>query len=220
MQTLTELAIKYKTDKMGGHTYCPIYEQYFNHLRHKPIRLLEIGYGGWSKENGYNEPNLGGESACMFSAFFDHPDSEINVVDILPKNVKDKGYTFHQGSQTDISFMMQFPGMSIIVDDGSHRSADVINTFKFMFPTMNNHGIYVIEDTQTSYWKEMSPNQPTTMEYFKSLCDGLNYNEIPRKGYNPIYFDMNILSIHFYHNLIFVFKGDNTEPSNTIRNER
>lgn len=217
MDKLTELGLKYGTDKIAkGHTYLPIYFQYFAHLQHEQMRLLEIGYGGWSKENGYNEPDLGGESARMWAEFFDHPRADIHVIDILPKNVKDKGYTFHQGSQTDRKFMEQFHSMDCIIDDGSHVSLDMINTFNILFPLMNNGGIYVIEDTQTSYWREFSPGV-STMAYFKTLCDGLNHAEQP--GHKADHLDQHIFSIHFYHNLIFIFKGDNTEPSNTVRND-
>ena len=57
------------------------------------------------------------------------------------------------------------------------------------------------------------------MEFFKKLADGLNYNEISRKGYIPTYFDKHIFSIHFYHNLVIILKGDNTEPSNITHND-
>ena len=42
-------------------------------------------------------------------------------------------------------------------------------------------GIYVVEDTQTSYWREghvTERNNPnTTMGFFKSLVDGLNWED-------------------------------------------
>ena len=221
MDKLTELAILHGTDKYheGAHHYTPIYNQYFQFRRKDKLRILEIGYGGWSKENGYNEPDLGGESARMWRDYF--PNSDIHVIDILPKNVTDTGYTFHQGSQTDYMFMMGLGLFDIIIDDGSHKSFDILRTFSTMFPYLNKNGIYVIEDAQTSYWKEFNtPDGTTTMEYFKELTDGLNYNEIPNRTQEPSYTDQHILSIHFYHNLIFIFKGDNTEPSNIVRNDR
>ena len=211
MDELSRLAILHKTDKMGGHTYCPIYHAYFSHLRNEQFKLLEIGFGGWSKKNGYNEPTLGGESARLWCDYF--PNAEVTVVDIVPKIVFDEPFVFKQGDQSDKAFLTSLGSQRIIIDDGSHRSEDQITTFETLFPLMPDGGIYVIEDCQTSYWKELSPGR-TTMDYFKARTDRLNYKEI-RGGRKGDYFDEHIFSIHFYHNLIFIFKGDNTEPSNS-----
>lgn len=208
--SLTELGKMYGTDKIGSHTYLPIYEQYFDPIRDKKIRLLEIGYGG------YANPDAGGESARMFADYFS--EGEIVVTDIYPKNLKPNDrFIFKQGSQTDLLLMQGLGNFDIVIDDGSHNSSDVIISFCGLFPLLNDGGIYIVEDTQTSYWPECSPNMKS-MEYFKSLCDGLNYNEVRRQGYQPTYFDQNIFAIHFYHNLIIVLKGDNTEPSNVVHN--
>ena len=98
----------------------------------------------------------------------------------------------------------------------------MIETFKILFPKLNNGGIYVIEDTQTSYWKEFGgtskdlKNEKTMMNFFKHLTDGLNHQEFQIGNYEPGYFDKKIISIHFYHNLIFIYKGDNNELSNVL----
>lgn len=46
----------------------------------------------------------------------------------------------------------------------------------------------------------------------------MNYEEFLNPGYTPSYFDKNIVSLHFYHNLVIVYKGDNSEGSNFIEN--
>jgi hypothetical protein len=91
---------------------------------------------------------------------------------------------------------------------------------------MNQNGIYAIEDLQTSYWEAIdghpwdgsqdlaAPN--TSMNFLKRLSDGLNYQEFKQGDYTPSYFDQNIISIHFYHNLAFIYKGPNDEGSNII----
>ena len=38
--------------------------------------------------------------------------------------------------------------------------------------------------------------------------------------YKPSYFDRNILSMHFYHNMVFIMKGDNIEKCNYLINNR
>ena len=41
--------------------------------------------------------------------------------------------------------------LDIIIDDGSHINEHVIRTFQYLFPKLKPGGIYVVEDTQTSY---------------------------------------------------------------------
>lgn len=53
------------------------------------------------------------------------------------------------------------------------------------------------------------------MAFFKKLADGLNHVEYPIEGYEPDYFDQNIVEIAFFHNLIFIRKGNNDEKTNT-----
>lgn len=44
MQSLNSIGLKHGTDKASkGHGYLDFYEGFFQGLRHKPIRLLEIG---------------------------------------------------------------------------------------------------------------------------------------------------------------------------------
>ena len=54
----------------------------------------------------------------------------------------------------------------------------------------------------------------TSMAFFKSLTDGLNYAEYPIAQYEPSYFERNIVEIAFFHNMIFVRKGSNDEGTN------
>jgi hypothetical protein len=58
------------------------------------------------------------------------------------------------------------------------------------------------------------------MGYFKSLTDKLNKEEFILENYVQDYFDKKIISIHFYYNMIFIYKGDNNERSNTIVNNQ
>ena len=52
-----------------------------------------------------------------------------------------------------------------------------------------------------------------SLGFFKSLVDGLNYEEIARPDFTASYLDRHITSIHFYHNMIFIQKGLNKEGS-------
>lgn len=214
---LIKLATFYKTDKWNQHWYAQHYQKHFESLRKKRLNLLEIGIGG------YDNPNKGGESLRMWRAYF--PKSTIYGIDIHDKKAHDeKRIKTFQGSQVDLDFLQEvvqeIGQLDIIIDDGSHINEHVIKTFKTLFPLLDDNGIYVIEDTQTSYWKKFGGSRhdldsnETIMEFFKNLCDGLNYAEFSPPDYNPNYFEKHIISIQFYHNLIFIYKGKNNEGSN------
>jgi len=220
---LDNLAKIYKTDKWGDHYYTKHYETHFKKLRFKKIKLLEIGVGG------FEDPFSGGNSLRMWKRYF--PFGIIYSIDIYDKSSHEEDrIRIFKGSQTDEDFLMnvikETSEIDLIIDDGSHINEHVIATFKILFPFLKKGGIYVIEDTQTSYWPESGGRSEnldtshTTMNFFKRLADGLNYKELMIPDYIPTYFDKSITSIHFYHNLIFVYKGDNNEESNLLKNNQ
>jgi hypothetical protein len=216
-ESLTQLATRFGTDKWGSHYYTPHYERHFAPLRHLPISVLEIGIGG------FEDPAKGGESLRMWEAFF--PNARIYGIDLHDKRVQDGGRirTF-RGSQTDDAFLdsvkKEIGPLHVVIDDGSHVNAHVIHTFLRFFPLLERGGIYAIEDLQTAYWPEFGGSPPsdhnptTSINVLKDCIDRLNWAELTRFGYQPFWLDRQIVSLHFYHNLAFVHKGENDEPSN------
>jgi hypothetical protein len=222
---LRRLARLFGTDKEGLHFYCQHYQNHFQALRLKHINLLEIGIGG------YDDPKQGGPSLRMWKTYF--PNGRINGIDLLDKSsLEEARIRTFAGSQVDEAFLKRVVAEigtpDIIIDDGSHRSEHVIASFKILFPLLAPHGIYVVEDLQTSYWGPDSPatgdwggssdlNAPhTSMNFLKSLVDGLNYEEFTLEGYRPSNLDRQIVAMHFYHNLVFIQKGMNDEGSNIL----
>lgn len=217
---LQKLATIFRTDKWNAHWYIPHYERYFRGRQLRRLNILEIGVGG------YEDPNFGGHSLRMWKAYF--PKSRIYGIDCYDKRaLEEPRVRIFQGRQEDPAFLRQVAEaigrLDIVIDDGSHANAHVIAAFEILFPLMADDGLYVVEDTQTSYWPGFggssdSLNEPTTtMGYFKRLVDGLNHAELIKPGYQPSYFDQSIAAIHFYHNLVFILKGHNTEGSNWLR---
>ncbi len=212
---LRRLAVVNNSDKWGGHRYAQHYERHFAPLRRKRLKLLEIGIGG------YDDPEMGGGSLRMWRTYF--PRAQVYGLDICDKSAHDERRikTF-RGSQVDLEFLdsvlKQTGPLDIIIDDGSHLNEHVIQTFRHLFPRLASPGFYVIEDTQTSYWENWGGSSTerdgpgTSMGFIKGLIDGLNYIEFPQEGYEPTYYDRNIVAMHFYHNLVFIEKGDNNEP--------
>lgn len=214
---LTRLANLLHSDKGADHGYTEFYQRHFQHLRRKPVRLLEIGIGG------YKQAEIGGGSLRMWRAYFRR--GRITGLDIHDKSShRGRRIAVYQGDQSDPAVARKIIGeqgpFDIIVDDGSHRCEHIIASFELFFPSLKPGGIYAIEDTQTSYWRRYGGDarEPdridTTMGYFKSLVHGLNHAEISPEVRSPLQRDREIVSISFHHNLIFVEKGDNTLPSN------
>jgi demethylmacrocin O-methyltransferase len=214
-RNLTKLAIIYNTDKWGEHRYTPYYQTHFSSFRLKKISLLEIGVGG------YDRPDKGGNSLRMWKRYF--PFGKIYSIDIYDKSLQEENrIKIFQGSQIDHNFLDKVMDnidtpLDIIIDDGSHINEHVINTFEYLFPKLKLGGIYIIEDTQTSYRDEYlgdsnNLNNPNTiMNFFKRIPDCLNHSDFNIKDYTPNYLDKYISSIHFYHNLIFIYKGFNND---------
>lgn len=213
--TLTDLAVKYDSDKFGGHDYTRIFEEKFLPLKNNPISLLEIGI-------------FHGASLKMWEEYFKH--GHIYGLDIVDKSeFNTDRITTLLGSQNDVEFLNKVGNtihrpIDIIIDDGSHINSDVITSFKALFKYVSPlNGLYIIEDTQTSYWPEFGGKIPSTKEtilgFFTELAEDLNYSETPGAPYPYFPESTMIKSIEFSHNLIIITKAPNCYPSNIIYDE-
>jgi hypothetical protein len=217
---LPALATYFGTDKWGGHWYAQHYQRHFEAFRTKPIRLLEIGIGG------YDDPLKGGESLRMWKAYF--PRGLIFGLDVTDKRAHEESRIRTLiGSQDDEellkSISARYGPFDVIIDDGSHFNAHILKSFRVLFPLLSENGIYAVEDTQTAYWPQFGGAPatdhaaPTSMNVLKSLVDGLNHREFERRGeLSPSYLERHVVALHFYHNLVFVQKGVNDELSNIL----
>lgn len=213
---LNKLAVHFKTDKWGTHRYTQHYQRHLQHLKNESFNLLEIGIGGYSRSG------QGGASLRMWKHFF--PNAQIFGMDIHDKSFVDEDrITTFVGDQSDPASLNavadKIGELDVIIDDGSHRSPHVITTFETLFPRLKDGGIYAVEDTQSSYWPEWMGSEDldakhTSMGMLKRLTDGLNYEEFVDEDYEPTYTDLNVVGVHFYHNLVIIEKGRNAEGSN------
>lgn len=144
MRSLDQIAIEKGTDKASPqHNYCQYYDMVFDPIRFKEINLLEIGIDK-------------GASLLMWHEYFPH--SEIHGIDIRDgyEYLNEKGIKTHivdQGSKGDlILFAEQYPNyFDIIIDDGSHQSADMVLSFEILFKYLKSGGYYIIEDLLCCY---------------------------------------------------------------------
>ncbi len=211
---LTRLAIGRGTDKWGPHFYTPVYHELFQHLRDLPIRLLEIGVGG------HESAALGGASLLMWADYFPH--ARIAGIDVAAKRLDPHPrITILRGSQTDRTFLEQVTAdhgpFDIVIDDGSHRPADVRASFETLFPAVADGGFYVVEDVQTAFWPAFggSPDGAETMALARAALDAVNHAEIAavHPQWVPPAMAASLRSVRAYHNLLVFEKGDNGQPS-------
>lgn len=219
-EDLVSIAKKYRTDKWGAHRYARHYDRHLRALRHREVNVLEIGVGG------YDNSRTGGASLRMWKEYFPH--GNIFAIDIYDKSkVQEPRIKIFRGSQDDDEFLQKVAKkigrIDVIIDDGSHVNQHVISTFCTLFPLLADDGIYVVEDTQTNYWPDYGGtseemNHPEQMlAFLKGLTDGLNHEEHLIPGKTPDYFERHIVSMHFYHNLVFLQKGMNDEGSSFVK---
>ncbi|WP_234999541.1 tetratricopeptide repeat protein [Roseovarius albus] len=197
---LTKSAILYGTDKFGYHDYTPNYYKMFAHLRDKPIKVLEIGVGG------YADDDRGGQSLEVWRDFF--PNAEITGIDIQKKTM-DLGprVKILQGSQVDPEFLeelVQKRGpFDIIVDDGSHRNEHIVESYELLFPTLVCGGIYVAEDVQTSFHPRfggsLEMTSPNSVGYFGEL-----QRKLATVSKDPLIAE--VAAMERFHNMIALHK--------------
>lgn len=145
MRKLDEIAISCGTDKNSQcHNYTPYYELFFEPIRNKVMNVLEAGV--------YH-----GDSLRMWREYF--PNAIIYGADIenCSQHDEDRISTLimDQSSATALTIgKARLPFMDIIVDDGSHQSADQILTLEQLWPHLNSGGFYVIEDTLCGWFDQ------------------------------------------------------------------
>src|SRR3990167_2507206 len=139
MDKLTELAIKYKTDKWGKHHYTPHYYEMFrnNSKRRRVKKVLEIGVGE-------------GAGLRMFRDFF--PNAMIYGADNdgtrIFKEDRIEVIPCDQSKKEDLIMLFDIIGLDIdlVIDDGSHKPEDQVYTCMSVMPNLKKGCVYVIED--------------------------------------------------------------------------
>jgi len=138
--TLTEIANKHTCDKgtqhYEKHGYTEKYQKYI--LPNVAYDLLEIGI--WH-----------GDSIKMWQEY--NPLIKIYAIDI-DESVKDyisdsENVKIHIGNQSDAEFLksvVKDKSYDFIIDDGSHKHSDIIDSFKFLYDYVKQDGYYMIED--------------------------------------------------------------------------
>jgi O-antigen biosynthesis protein len=152
--------------------YLNEYHSNLQGMRHLPIRLLEIGVqnGGslevWSKyfQNAQKIVGVDINPDCA-KLSFDDPRISLIIGDANSENCEQQ-------------ISERSPEYDVIIDDGSHRSSDIVKSFCKYFPRLTNEGIFIAEDLHCSYWHQFEGglyDRYSSMSFFKRLCDVVNH---------------------------------------------
>jgi hypothetical protein len=150
--------------------YFDIYERHLNRFQNTFPTMIEIGVSG-------------GGSLAMWKEYFGH-DSNIIGVDINPKCKihESDGIEIFIGSQDDSNMIeeifLKYPKVDIILDDGSHKMKHMISSFELIYHKLDSNGIYIVEDTHSSYQEGKTDGglkrKGTFIEFVKEKLDEIN----------------------------------------------
>ena len=151
-------------------SYLTYYDILFSPLKGAPVSLFEIGVqnGGsleiWSQYFNNAQAITGCDinEKCAALAF-DDPRIRVLVGDANSQDIYEKA--------------LALAPFDIIIDDGSHRSDDILHSFLLYFALLKPSGIYVVEDTHAVYLAPSSglKSKSSVMAFFKELTDLVNF---------------------------------------------
>lgn len=188
--------------------YFDIYHRHFARFRGHPVVVIEIGV-------------FNGGSLPMWRYYFG-PETTIVGVDVNPEcqQYSEPGIDIVIGDQGDRGFLRsladRYPDFAILIDDGGHRMRQQIATFEELYPRLRPDGVYLCEDTHTSYMPVFGGGygQPHTfIERVKPLIDQLNAFHSPDLSQlAPDEFTRTTNSIHFYDSVLVIEKKLRGKP--------
>jgi cephalosporin hydroxylase len=188
--------------------YFDIYEKYFSKYIGQELNILEIGISH-------------GGSLQLWKKYFG---DKVNIfaIDINPecKKLEEERIKIFIGSQEDKVFLQEvkknLPALDIIIDDGGHTMNQQIVSFEILFLKLKNEGIYLIEDTHTSYWYEFHgglKKANSFIEYSKDMIDSLYEEHVMNKNKININENtQNIYGISFYDSIVVFEKKLRPKP--------
>ncbi len=178
--------------------YYRIYDRYFSAYRGTDVVFLEIGV-------------CKGGSLQMWKQYFGDKATIIGVdIDEMCKVYEGGNAKVEIGSQEDPKFWEyiknKYPRIDILLDDGGHTMNQQIVTFECMFPFISDGGIYMCEDTHTSYMEGFGAEYggKNFIEYSKKFIDDMHayFSQVLEPGYNT----ESMYSVHYYDSIVVVEK--------------
>jgi hypothetical protein len=191
-----------RCDKWKPYFYA--YEKHLGKFKDKNSKLLEIGV-----QNG--------GSLEMWHHYFGENCSIYGVdIDEQCLNLKyDFDVDLSVGNQEDPTFWKEYTSKNgffdVIIDDGGHTMKQQETSVISLFGKLNYGGVYIIEDTHTSYWDDYGGGlrrEGSFIENMKFLVDLLHVkhirSEIPNVSIMNAFHGLS--SMTFYDSMVVLEK--------------
>ncbi len=191
--------------------YFEIYDRHFRKHKNKDIVLLEVGVSR-------------GGSLQMWSDYFGKG-SKFFGIDIDPrcKEFENENTKIFIGSQSDREFLNyvkdNIPPIDILIDDGGHYMNQQIILFEELFGYVKKNGVYLCEDTHSSYWLVFGggcKRRGTFIEYSKNFIDMLNAFHSEQRKYKTNNFTKSVHGIHYYDSVLVIEKRKRKKPKDVV----
>jgi len=137
------------------------------------------------------------------------PTAKILGLDIDPNCIgaEARGITVRIGDQSDKDYIEDlariYGPFDLIVDDGGHWPYMQKASFEVLWCFLNPNGVYVIEDTHTSYWMKWGGFRRGFYRYIDKMIDQLH-------GYwnnNKTQITISLDRISIYDSIVFLHKS-------------
>lgn len=181
--------------------YFEVYDQFLRKFRNKDIVMCEIGV-------------CDGGSLQMWKNYFGDKAHIVGIdIDKRCKAFEEEDISVEIGSQDDTLFLdsikKKYPKIDILIDDGGHIMNQQIRTLEELYPHISYNGIYICEDTHTSYWKSYDGGYKkygSFIEYIKEFIDKVNAWHSETELLKPDYYTRSIAGIHIYDSMVVLEK--------------
>jgi hypothetical protein len=208
--------VAYFTANRGGSPldkwihYFPIYERHLATFRGSSARLLEIGvYRGGGLE--------------MLSHYLG-PSARIVGIDIddAARSVAGR-HVVEIGDQEDPVFLAgvveRHGPFDIVIDDGGHSMRQQIRSVETLFPLLAEGGVYLVEDSHTSYWPSyLDPDDlaATFVGWVKDRLDDLHAYHHSTELDLAEPWQTNLVGVHAYDSVVVLDKAERYAPFSEV----
>lgn len=186
--------------------YFEIYDRHLSRWRGTPVRVLEIGTfrgGGLDLLREYLGPH-----ATLVGM----------DIDPIAVEVASARHTVVLGDQTDpdqlLSVADRFGPFDVVIDDGGHTMEQQIASITTLLPLVTEGGVYIVEDTHTSYWEDYGGGlgrEGTFVEWAKDRLDDVHAYHWSSSTPPAPFADL-VSGLHVYDSVVVLDRGRGHAP--------